>query len=198
MFGIRRLLPIVVINRFKSRSRLEAENLVLRHQLNVTLRRGPARVRLHGGDRALLVWLTRLWPCLLGTIQIVRPETVLRWHRSGFRAYWRWKSRNRGGRPKIEREVRDLIRRMSRENPLRGAPRIHGELLKLGISIGETSVSKYMIRKRMPPSQPGVRFSTTTSNISCPPTFSPSRLSASSFSTSSWCWPMSGGAYCTS
>ena len=85
MFGIRRLLPIVVINRFKSRSRLEAENLVLRHQLNVTLRRGPARVRLHGGDRALLVWLTRLWPCLLGTIQIVRPETVLRWHRSRVR-----------------------------------------------------------------------------------------------------------------
>src|SRR6266571_8006690 len=73
-----------------------------------------------------------LLPCLLGTIQIVRPETVLRWHRSGFRAYWRWKSRNRGGRPKIERELRDLIRRMSKENPLWGAPRIHGELRKLG------------------------------------------------------------------
>ncbi len=153
MFGIRRLLPIVVINRFKSRSRLEAENLVLRHQLNVTLRRGPARVRLHGGDRALLVWLTRLWPCLLGTIQIVRPETVLRWHRSGFRAYWRWKSRNRGGRPKIERELRDLIRRMSKENPLWGAPRIHGELRKLGFELAQSTVSKYMVRRRTPPSQ---------------------------------------------
>ena len=94
-----------------------------------------------------------LWPCLLGTIQIVRPETVLRWHRAGFRAYWRWKSRNRGGRPKIERELRDLIRRMSKENPLWGAPRIHGELRKLGFELAQSTVSKYMVRGRTPPAQ---------------------------------------------
>ena len=113
---------------FKSRSRLEAESLFLRHQLNVALRRAPPRLRLHGSDRAFLVWMIRLWPSLIDTVQVIQPETVLRWHRAGFRAFWRSRSTKRAGRPKIDRELRDLIQRMSRENPLWGASRIHGEL----------------------------------------------------------------------
>ena len=148
-----RLLASFVADLFKSRRRLEAEILCLRHQLNIALRRRPSRLPLRGSDRALLVWMTRLWPSLLGTIQVVEPATILRWHRAGFRSYWRWKSRKRAGRPRIDRELRDLIRRMSQENPLWGAPRIHGELLKLGFELAELTVSKYMIRRRRPPSQ---------------------------------------------
>jgi hypothetical protein len=132
MFVILHALGMFVAELFKSRSRLEAENLFLRHQLNIALRRTPSRFRLRGSDRALLIWMTRLWPGLLGMAQVVQPETILRWHRSGFKAFWRWKSRHRAGRPKIDRELRDLIRQMSRENPLWGASRIHGELLMLG------------------------------------------------------------------
>jgi hypothetical protein len=99
-----------------------------------------------------VVWLYRLYPALLDTIIIVQPETVLRWHRRGFRAYWRWKSRRVGGRPRTDAELRALIRRMNRENPLWGAPRIHGELLMLGIDIAESTVGRYMVRRR-PPSQ---------------------------------------------
>ena len=153
MFAILRVLGMFVADMFKSRRRLEAENLFLRHQLNIALRRAPPRLRLHGGDRALLVWMTRLWPSLLGMSQVVQPETILRWHRSGFKAFWRWKSRNRAGRPKIDRELRDLIRRMSKENPLWGASRIHGELLMLGFEVAQSTVSKYMVRGRRPPSQ---------------------------------------------
>ena len=137
----------------KSRLRLEAENLFLRHQLNIALRRAPLRLRLRRCDRALLVWLSRIWPGLLGAAQIVQPETILRWHRAGFRAYWRWKSRGRVGRPKIEHELCDLIRRMNKENPLWGASRIHGELLKLGFEVAQSTVSKYMARRHGPPSQ---------------------------------------------
>jgi transposase InsO family protein len=97
--------------------------------------------------------MTWLWPCLLGLVCVVQPDTILRWHRAGFRAYWRWKSRGYAGRPKVCRELRDLIVRMSKENPLWGAPRIHGELLKLGYEIAESTVSKYMIRRQGPPSQ---------------------------------------------
>src|SRR5204862_4470845 len=125
----------------------------LRHQLSIALRRAPPRLRLRGSDPALLVWMTRVWPSLLGAAQVVQPETLLRWHRAGFKAFWRWKSRTRAGRPKIDRGLRDLIRRMSKENPLWGAPRIHGELLKLGFEIAESTVSKYMIRRQGPPSQ---------------------------------------------
>jgi transposase InsO family protein len=140
-------------NLFKSRRRLEAENLFLRHQLNIALRRAPGRRRLRWSDRALMVWLTQLWPSLLGLSRVVQPETILRWHRAGFRAYWRWKSRGRPGRPKVTLELRELIRRMNKENPLWGAPRIHGELLKLGFDVAESTVSKYMARRRGPPSQ---------------------------------------------
>jgi hypothetical protein len=152
MFALLHLLVAVVIDRFKSRRRLEIENLYLRHQLNIALRQ-PRRLRLRVTDRALLAWMTRLWPDLLSLSRVVRPDTILRWHRAGFRAYWRWRSRGRPGRPKISSELRELIRQMSRENRLWGAPRIHGELLKLGFEIAESTVSKYMIRHRGPPSQ---------------------------------------------
>jgi hypothetical protein len=118
MFAILRAFGMFVADQFKSRVRLEAENLFLRHQLNIALRHSPPRPLLRGSDRALLVWMTKLWPSLLGAIRVVKPETVLRWHRAGFKVYWRWKSRNRAGRPKIDRGLRDLIRRMSRENPV--------------------------------------------------------------------------------
>ena len=147
MLAIVRFVGICVANLFKSRRRLEAENLFLRHQLNITLRRRPLRLRLKGIDRALLVWMAWRWPSLLGLARVVEPATILRWHRAGFRTYWRWKSRGRAGRPRIESELRDLIRRMNRENPLWGAPRIHGELLKLGFEVAESTVSKYMIRR---------------------------------------------------
>jgi hypothetical protein len=118
MLLIVHLLGAYVANLFKSRRRLEAENLFRRHQLSIALRRRPSRVRLWASDRALLVWMTRLWPSLLGLARIVEPATILRWHRAGFINYWRWKSRGRAGRPRIARELRDPIRRMNRENPL--------------------------------------------------------------------------------
>ena len=153
MFSVLHALAAFIADLVESRSRLEAENLLLRHRLNVALRKAPARLRLRGCDRAILVWLVRLWPNLLGAVQVVKPETVLHWHRAGFRACWRWKSKNRARRPKINRDLRDLIQRMSRENPLWGAPRIHGELLRLGIDVAQSTVSKYMIRGCKPPSQ---------------------------------------------
>ena len=153
MFAILHALGMFVADLFKSRCRLEAENLLLRHQLTVALQRGPPRLRLFGSDRALLICMTRLWPSLLGAVQVVQPETILRWHRAGFRMCWRWRSRNRTGRPRIDRGLRDLIRRMSRENPLWGASRIHGELLMLGFEVAQSSVSKYMVRGGTPPSQ---------------------------------------------
>jgi transposase InsO family protein len=153
MFAILHALGMFVAGLFKSRCRLEAENLLLRHQLTIALRRAPPRVRLLGSDRALLVGMTRLWPSLLGAVQVVQPGTILRWHRAGFIMLWRWRSRNRAGRPRIDRGLRDLIRRMSRENPLWGASRIHGELLMLGFEVAQSTVSKYMVRSGAPPSQ---------------------------------------------
>jgi hypothetical protein len=123
--------------------------LLLRHQLTIALRRKPQRLRLRGSDRALLVCMTRLWPSLLDFIQIVQPETILRWHRAGFRAYWRWNSRKRAGRPRINRTLRDL----SRKNPLWGASQIHGKLLMLGFEVAQSTVSKYVARPSRPPSQ---------------------------------------------
>ena len=140
MLAILHLLGTFVVNLFRSRRRLEVENLFLRHQLNIALRRAPHRLRLQGSDRALMVWMTRVWPSLLDLSRVVQPDTILRWHRAGFRAYWRWKSHRRPGRPRASRELRELIRRMNKENPLWGAPRIHGELLKLGFEIAESTV----------------------------------------------------------
>src|SRR5262245_32778211 len=119
-------LLCAIRSRFTRRARLEAENLLLRQQLVVLRRKSSTRVRLRNPDRLLFVWLYRLFPSLLEAIIIVQLETVLRWHRHGFRAYWRWKSRHVGGRPRIDSDIRALIGRMSRENPLWGAPRIHG------------------------------------------------------------------------
>jgi len=146
-------LLLAIRSWFARQARLEAENLVLRQQLVVLRRQHPKRVRLWNIDRLLLVWLYRLYPSLLDAIIIVQPETVIRGHRRGFRAYWRWKSRRVGGRPRIDSEIRALIRRMSRENPLWGAPRIHGELLMLGIDVAESTVGRYMVRRCRPPSQ---------------------------------------------
>jgi hypothetical protein len=153
MFAILHALGMFVADQFKSRSRLEVENLFLRHQLAIALRRAPPRLRLRGSDRALLIWMTQLWPSLIDAAQVVQPETILRWHRAGFKVFWRWKSRNRAGRPKIDRGLRDLIRRMSRENALWGASRIHGELLMLGFEVAQSTVSKYMVCCQDPPSQ---------------------------------------------
>src|SRR6266699_2169085 len=150
MLAVLRSLAMFIVDLFKSRRRLEAENLFLRHQLSIALRRAPPRLQLRVSDRALLVWMTRLWPSLLGAGHVVQPETILRWHRAGFTAFWRWKSRKRAGRPKIDRELRDLIRRMSKENPKWGASRIHGELLMLGFEVAQSTVSKYMVRGRSP------------------------------------------------
>jgi hypothetical protein len=116
MFAIIYLLGRFIADLFKSRRRLELENLFLRHQLNIILRRPPQRVRLRGSDRVLIVWMMRRWPSLLALARVVQPATILRWHRAGFRTYWRWKSRGPSGRPRIERELRDLIRQMSKEN----------------------------------------------------------------------------------
>jgi hypothetical protein len=140
------LIWLALIGLFRSRASLQAEILTLRHQLNVLRRKsrqrlgftsidsGICRVVSAGGRRA-------------GRLKIVRPETVIRWHRAGFRAYWRWKSRRRSGRPTTPLEIRHLVREMSLANPLWGAPRIHGELLKLGIDVGQTTVAKYMARE---------------------------------------------------
>jgi putative transposase len=139
---------------FRSRAALQLENLALRHQIGVLQRSARKRLTLTPVDRILWVWLSRAWSGWCSALAMVQPETVLAWHRAGFRLFWTWKvRRGQPGRPVIPREVRDLIRRMCRENPGWGAPRIHGELLKLGIDIGETSVSKYMVRCRKPPSQ---------------------------------------------
>ena len=138
---------------FKSKSRLEAENVALRHQVMVLRRQVGGRVHLTNLDRLFLVQLYHWFPSIRRVLAIIRPETVVRWHRAGFRCYWRWKSRSRGGRPQIAAELRALIRRMNVENPLWGAPRIHGELLKLGFDVAQSTVSKYMAKRHGPPSQ---------------------------------------------
>src|ERR1700730_4600347 len=147
------LVLAVLASPFKSKLRLEAENAVLRHQLIVLRRKLKGRARLANNDRWFLLQMYRWFPSILKVVTIVQPETLVSWHRAGFRSDWRWKSRRRGGRPRIEIELRALIRRMSTENLLWGGPRIHGELLKLGFSVAQSSVAKYMVKQRGPPSQ---------------------------------------------
>jgi len=130
---------------------LELEVIALRHQVAVLNRRHPGHRRFVTVDRLLWVLLYRLWPRCLKAMVLVKPATVIQWHRQGFRLFWRWRSKP--GRPSIEREIRDLIRRMNAGNPLWGAPRIHGELTKLGIEISQATVAKYMLRRRGTPSQ---------------------------------------------
>ncbi len=137
----------------KSRRALALEHLALRHQLDV-LRRNAKKPRLTNRDRALWVFLLRYLADWRESLTLVQPETVIRWHRRGFRLYWKWKSRPRWpGRSKVPVDVRNLIRQMSQTNPLWSAPRIHGELLKLGIEVSQATVSKCMVRHRKPPSQ---------------------------------------------
>src|SRR5437667_116873 len=155
MSDLCRLIWCALIGLFRPRVALEAEIVVLRHQLNVLRRKSPKRVALSSIDRLLLVSLYRMAPGVLDALKIIRPETLLRWHRAGFRAFWRWKSRPRGGRPSIPVDIRCLIREMSIANPLWGAPRIHGELFMLGIDVGQTTVAKYMVRPRRPPPSQG-------------------------------------------
>jgi transposase InsO family protein len=143
----------VLASPFKSKLRLEAENAVLRHQLIVLRRRVRGRAQPTNNDRGFLVQMYRWFPSILTAVTIVRPETLVRWHRAGFRSYWRWKSRSLEGRPQIATDLRALIRQMSVENSLWGAPRIHGELLKLGFEVAQSSVAKYMVKRRGPPSQ---------------------------------------------
>jgi transposase InsO family protein len=138
----------------RSRAVLELENLAVRHQIGVLQRSARKRANLNPLDRLLWVCLSRIWSDWRSALAIVQPETVIAWHRRGFGLFWAWKIRQgQAGRPALSNEVRELIGRMCRENPTWGAPRIHGELLKLGINVSETSVSKYMVRSRKPPSQ---------------------------------------------
>jgi len=146
-----RLVWAVLRALFVERADLVAENLALRQQI-IVFHRKAKRLRLQMKDRIFWLCLARSWDGWRESLIVVKPATVVRWHRQGFKYYWAWKSRHRGGRPAIDPEVRDLIRRMSRANPLWGAPRIHGELLKLGIDLSQTTVAKYMIRHPKPPS----------------------------------------------
>jgi hypothetical protein len=145
------LILHTLVSFLRSQRALALENLTLRHQL-VVLQRSVKKPRLRDRDRILWSLLARLWSDWRRALVVVQPETVIRWQRQGFRRYWRWKSRG-PGRPKVPQEIRNLIRQMSRENPLWGAPRVHGETLKLGIEISQATVSKYMVRHRKPPSQ---------------------------------------------
>jgi hypothetical protein len=153
MIALLWLFLAILASPFKSKCQLEAENVALRHQVVVLRRRVRGRVQLTNFDRLFLVQLYRWFPSILKALAIVQPEAVIRWHRAGFRRYWRWKSRARGGRPAIEADLRALIRQMSIDNPLWGAPRIHGELLKLGLEVAQSTVAKYMIKRWGPPSQ---------------------------------------------
>src|ERR1700756_4527124 len=151
MIGLLCFAVAVLTSPFKSKLRLEAEKAVLRHQGIVVRRRLQGRVRFTNHDRWFFIQLYRWFPSILQVLTIIQPETLVRWHRTGFRHYWRWKSRSPAGRPQIETDLRALIRRMSVENPLWGAPRIHGELLKLGFEVAQSSVAKYMVKRRGPP-----------------------------------------------
>jgi hypothetical protein len=138
---------------FRTRAALQAEILALRHQLAVFQKNAPRRLRLHRCDQLLWVVLYRFWSGWRRCLQMVQPDTVLRWHRRAFAWHWTRKSHRLPGRPEVAANIRDLIRRMSQANPLWGAPRIHGELLKLGIAVAQSTVARYLSRSRKPPSQ---------------------------------------------
>src|SRR5580692_772557 len=143
----------LVTSSFRTRVALQAEILALRHQLTVLRKNAPLRLRLQRSDRLLWVLLSQWWPGWRRSLHIVRPDTLIAWHRRAFAWYWTRKSRRRPGRPNVPAEIRGLIRNMSHANPLWGAPRVHGELLKLGIAVAQSTVAKYLPRPRKPPSQ---------------------------------------------
>lgn len=142
MIGLLCFILTVLASPFKSKTRLEAENAALRRQLIVLRRKMKGRAQLTNNDRWFYIEMYRWFPSILEVLVIIRPQALVHWHRAGFRRYWRWKSRSPGGWPQIETELRALIRRMSVENPLWGVPRIHGELLKLGFEVAQSSVAK--------------------------------------------------------
>src|SRR3954449_8717768 len=146
MIGLLRFILAILVSPFRAKARLHAENAALRQQVIILHRKNRGRIRLTNADRCFFVQLYRFLTSILQVLHIIRPETLVRWHRAGFRSYWRWKSRRRGGRPQIETDLRALIRQMTLENPLWGAPRIHGELLKLGFQVAQSTVAKYMVK----------------------------------------------------
>jgi putative transposase len=158
------ILSILAVTRvfFRSRSDTALEVLALRQQVAVLQRKRP-RPMLNSWDRLFWTTLRRFWSRWTDVLVIVKPETVIGWHRAAFRLYWRWRSRPRGGRPKITDEIRVLIRRLAEENPDWGAPKIHGELQKLGFVVSERSVARYLrgIRRR---GDPGQRWLTASSS----------------------------------
>ena len=147
----------------RSRASLHLEIIALRHQLAVVHRSRRPRLRLTSADRVLWVWLSQAWSGWRSAVHIVKPDTVIAWHRRGFRLFWRWKSRRRNGRPGVPPDVRALIRELSTANPLWGAPRIHGELQKLGVSASQSTVAKYMHMRR-PPRPPSQTWRTFLTN----------------------------------
>ena len=182
MIGLFCFVLAVLASPFKSKLRLEAENAVLRHQLIVLRRRLHGRVRLTNHDRWFFIQLYRWFPSILQVLTIIRPETLVGWHRAGFRCYWRWKSRPQGGRPQIDTELRALIRRMSVENPLWGAPRIHGELLKLGFEVAQSASPSTWSNDGRRPARDGGPSCVTTRRTSPPWTCSLFQLSVSTCS----------------
>lgn len=157
MIALVRLLLTLLASSLRSKVSLKAENAPLRQQIIVLRRKLRGRAGLSNGDRLFFVWLYRLFPSILRAL-IIPPDTLVRWHREGFRRYWRWKSRLHIGRPPVERDLRALIRQMSAENASWGAPRIHGELLKLGFEVAQSTVAKYMIKWPRPRSQTWLTF----------------------------------------
>jgi len=154
MFRVLPLLAAALSSLLKSRASPQLENLALRYPIGVLQRSAKKRPRLTAADRFLLAWLFRVWADWRSALAIVKPETVIAWHPKGCRLFGTWKvRRGQPGRLPVSKQTREPIRMMSRENPLWGAPRIHGELLKLGIDVGETSVGNYRVRHRKPPSQ---------------------------------------------
>jgi hypothetical protein len=187
-----------VRNLLAGRAALIAENFALRQQLAV-LQRSVPRPKLRRRDRIFWVWLSRLWTGWRNALIVVQPDTVVRWHRQGFRLYWRWKGRRRGeGRPAVPREVRDLVRRMALANPLWGAPRIHGELSKLGIEISQAASPSTCRNAGSHPHLPGGPSLRTTSSRSSPSTSSSCRPPPSASSSSSSSWLTIAGASFTS
>ena len=183
----------------QSRAVLHLEILALRQQLAMVTARDRKRLRLRRRERLFWVWLYRLWPGCLETLALFKADTLVRWHRKGFQLYWTWKSRRSGGgRPTISPETRDLIRRLSQDNPLWGAPRVHGELKMLGIDVSQTTVAKYMIRHRKPPSQTWRTFLDNHVKELVSIDFFTVPQPPFAYCMCSWCSDMSGGRSCTS
>jgi len=181
---------------FRTRAALQAEILALRHQLAVFQKNAPRPLRLHRCDRLLWVVLYRFWSGWRRCLQMVQPDTVLRWHRRAFVWHWTWESRRLPGRPEVAANLRDLIQRMSQANPLWGAPRIHGELLKLGIAVAQSTVARYLPRRSKPPFQTWRTF--LRNHLAAAIDFFTVPTAPSGSCSSSSCYRMSDAGWCTS